>query len=189
MPQDISKASLIPYNKWDTSTEEMGATRTQEEDPKKNKTTLHTRIPQEISKASLIPSNKWDTSVEEMGVIRTQEEPKQNVVVKFQVSSSESGRSDGVLRSLNYRKVPLLTQEFPTFQKHINSSNKWDTSAEEMGVTRTQKDRKKNVAVKFQVSSPKWEGVREVPLLQWSVFVATAEDQPDSEVDFSEERS
>ncbi|GIY43838.1 hypothetical protein CEXT_69551 [Caerostris extrusa] len=35
MPRDLSKASLIPSNKRDTSAEEMGVIRTQEEDPKK----------------------------------------------------------------------------------------------------------------------------------------------------------
>ncbi|GIY76340.1 hypothetical protein CDAR_242771 [Caerostris darwini] len=100
MPRNISKASLIPSNKWDTSADKLGVSRTQE-DPVAVKfkttkleevflttltesTTPHTRMPRDISKASLIPSNKWDTSTEEMGVNRTQEEdPKKNVAVKF----------------------------------------------------------------------------------------------------------
>ncbi|GIY76343.1 hypothetical protein CDAR_242791 [Caerostris darwini] len=203
MTRDISKASLIPSYKWDTSAEEMGVTRTQE-DPKKN-------VDVKFQVSSIL---KWEELVEgvtEVPQLRgwcLQQQEKINPTLKLILRKREvkylnlcpggfggtTNLEEVFLPTLTESSTPHTRMSRDISKASLIPANKWYTSAEEMGVTRTQEDPKKNIAVKFQVSSIlKWEGEGSGggggPSITGSVFAATGEDQPNSEIDSSEERS
>ncbi|GIY43840.1 hypothetical protein CEXT_69571 [Caerostris extrusa] len=151
-PRDISEASLIPSNKWDTSSEEMGVTRTQEEVPKKTS-----------------PSNseflrrRGRVGVAEVPQLRgrcLQQQEKINPTPKLILRKREvkylnlcpggfggTTKLEVFLPTLTESTTPHTRMPQDISKTSLCPSNKWDTSAEEMGVSRTQEDPD---AVKFK---------------------------------------